>query len=316
MPGRFAGRTPATVNAPAAALVTSTVAWANPSAPQLDFALLLPGGTATGDARQSAGAGRDGSPRTMSPSTRSRPTCRARMSTHARSPNPRASSRRGSTGASAAQSDLRASRGTDARVHHAPRRLDERRSIRRRMGATGCAMRRACPACRSRSRSSTSSVPGRTAGCSCCRSSSGSRCATCRTRTSFSSIPIGWCLATTAARRCSARTPCGWCRSGPIASSTTSSKSSTTPCTRSRSARASRCPSASRRPHGWRRSRRHGDRGRWQGFDLIRPKTHGARFTGGYQISVTAHATGDRADGSMSPSLPGAAWQTRNGVDP
>ena len=44
MPGRFAGRTPATVNAPAAALVTSTVAWANPSAPQLDFALLLPGG--------------------------------------------------------------------------------------------------------------------------------------------------------------------------------------------------------------------------------------------------------------------------------
>ena len=44
MPGRFAGRSPATVNAPAAALVTSTVAWANPNAPQLDFALLLPGG--------------------------------------------------------------------------------------------------------------------------------------------------------------------------------------------------------------------------------------------------------------------------------
>ena len=44
MPGRFAGWTPATANAPPAALVTSTVAWANVSAPQLDFALLLPGG--------------------------------------------------------------------------------------------------------------------------------------------------------------------------------------------------------------------------------------------------------------------------------
>lgn len=44
MPGRFAGRTPARANAPAEARVTSTVAWANPSAPQLDFALLLPGG--------------------------------------------------------------------------------------------------------------------------------------------------------------------------------------------------------------------------------------------------------------------------------
>ena len=44
MPGRFAGRTPTAVNAPAAAVVTSTVAWPNPPAPQLDFALLLPGG--------------------------------------------------------------------------------------------------------------------------------------------------------------------------------------------------------------------------------------------------------------------------------
>ena len=58
-----------------------------------------------------------------------------------------------------------------------------------------------------------------------------------------------------------------------------------------------------------------GDADRWQNFDLIRPKSTTAKFTGGYQLAVTAHSlvTGPT---EMSPSLPGAAWQTRNGVDP
>jgi hypothetical protein len=47
---------------------------------------------------------------------------------------------------------------------------------------------------------------------------------------------------------------------------------------------------------------------RWAGLDLIRPKS--ATMTGGYQISVTAHA---RQVGPtvQSPFLFGAAWQTR-----
>jgi hypothetical protein len=52
---------------------------------------------------------------------------------------------------------------------------------------------------------------------------------------------------------------------------------------------------------------------RWAGLHLVRPKT--PQLRGGYQISVTAHAqtTGPTIE---SPSLRGAAWQTRNGVDP
>jgi hypothetical protein len=52
---------------------------------------------------------------------------------------------------------------------------------------------------------------------------------------------------------------------------------------------------------------------RWSGLEVIRPKT--PTLTGGYQLSVTAHA---RVTGPTvaSPFLPGATWQTRNGVDP
>ena len=58
-----------------------------------------------------------------------------------------------------------------------------------------------------------------------------------------------------------------------------------------------------------------GDTDRWQTFDLVRPKSATAQFVGGYQLAVTAQSlvTGPT---EMSPSLPGAAWQTRNGVDP
>jgi hypothetical protein len=53
----------------------------------------------------------------------------------------------------------------------------------------------------------------------------------------------------------------------------------------------------------------------WAGFNVVRPRSVTAKFTGGLQLSVTAHSsvTGPTV---MSPSLPGAAWQTRNGVDP
>jgi hypothetical protein len=52
---------------------------------------------------------------------------------------------------------------------------------------------------------------------------------------------------------------------------------------------------------------------RWSGLEVIRPKT--PTLTGGYQLSVTAHAslTGPTV---ASPFLPGATWQTRNGLDP
>ena len=52
---------------------------------------------------------------------------------------------------------------------------------------------------------------------------------------------------------------------------------------------------------------------RWQNITIIRPTT--PKLAGGYQISVTAHAhvVGPTVE---SPSLPGAAWQLRNGVDP
>lgn len=52
---------------------------------------------------------------------------------------------------------------------------------------------------------------------------------------------------------------------------------------------------------------------RWAGLTVVRPKT--PQLTGGYQISVTAHAQ-DVGPTTESPSLPGAVWQTRNGVDP
>ncbi len=55
--------------------------------------------------------------------------------------------------------------------------------------------------------------------------------------------------------------------------------------------------------------------GPWVGFGLVRPKSANSRFTGGYQLSLTAHSLASGPT-SMSPSLPGAAWQTRNGVDP
>jgi hypothetical protein len=54
---------------------------------------------------------------------------------------------------------------------------------------------------------------------------------------------------------------------------------------------------------------------RWAGLHLVRPKSANASLIGGYQLKVTAHSqfAGPTAE---SPSLPGAAWQTRNGVDP
>jgi hypothetical protein len=54
---------------------------------------------------------------------------------------------------------------------------------------------------------------------------------------------------------------------------------------------------------------------RWAGVTVIRPRSATAKFTGGLQLSVSAHASPTGAT-TMSPFLPGAAWQTRNGVDP
>jgi hypothetical protein len=55
----------------------------------------------------------------------------------------------------------------------------------------------------------------------------------------------------------------------------------------------------------------------WANLSLVRPQTadHPPRFRGGYQLAVVA-ARAHAGPTSESPSLPGAAWQTRNGVDP
>jgi len=53
---------------------------------------------------------------------------------------------------------------------------------------------------------------------------------------------------------------------------------------------------------------------RWSTVSLNRPATTDARYVGGLQIA--AEAFPDRGPDQESPSFPGAAWQTRNGVDP
>jgi hypothetical protein len=52
---------------------------------------------------------------------------------------------------------------------------------------------------------------------------------------------------------------------------------------------------------------------RWSTLSLIRPATTDARYVGGLQIA--AEAFPEVGSDAESPSFPGAAWQTRNGVD-
>lgn len=52
----------------------------------------------------------------------------------------------------------------------------------------------------------------------------------------------------------------------------------------------------------------------WASVDLHRPATADGRLTGGLQIRARAHPDGGPTQ--ESPSFPGAAWQTRNGIDP
>ncbi len=53
---------------------------------------------------------------------------------------------------------------------------------------------------------------------------------------------------------------------------------------------------------------------RWASLDAHRPETSDGRFKGGLQLR--ARARPDQGATSESPSFPGAAWQTRNGIDP
>lgn len=52
----------------------------------------------------------------------------------------------------------------------------------------------------------------------------------------------------------------------------------------------------------------------WASLDFNRPATADGRLTGGLQIRAESHP--DQGAASESPSFPGAAWQTRNGIDP
>ena len=59
----------------------------------------------------------------------------------------------------------------------------------------------------------------------------------------------------------------------------------------------------------------HAELARWAEVHLNQPVTGDNKFRGSLQIKVTSHSqTG--GIGSESPSLEGAAWQTRNAVDP
>ncbi len=53
----------------------------------------------------------------------------------------------------------------------------------------------------------------------------------------------------------------------------------------------------------------------WAQLAEARPRATGADLSGGRQLAVSAHRL-DTGPNVESPSLPGAAWQTRNGVDP
>jgi hypothetical protein len=54
--------------------------------------------------------------------------------------------------------------------------------------------------------------------------------------------------------------------------------------------------------------------GSWTSLSFNRPATADGLFTGGLQIA--AKALSDAGPPAESPSFPGAAWQTRNGIDP
>jgi hypothetical protein len=53
---------------------------------------------------------------------------------------------------------------------------------------------------------------------------------------------------------------------------------------------------------------------RWASLGFHRPVTADGRFTGGLQVQAESHP--DQGPMLESPSFPGAAWQTRNGIDP
>ena len=57
-----------------------------------------------------------------------------------------------------------------------------------------------------------------------------------------------------------------------------------------------------------------GNAARWATVVANRPATADARFVGGLQIATEAFP--DKGPQAETPSFPGAAWQTRNGVDP
>jgi hypothetical protein len=54
---------------------------------------------------------------------------------------------------------------------------------------------------------------------------------------------------------------------------------------------------------------------KWAEVELVQPATPDGGFEGGYQISVSSRAA-DVGPDIQTPSLTGAAWQTRNAVDP
>ncbi len=56
------------------------------------------------------------------------------------------------------------------------------------------------------------------------------------------------------------------------------------------------------------------DQPSWTTLDLVRPESPDGNFTGGLQLAAEAHP--DLGADQESPSFPGAAWQTRNGIDP
>ena len=313
MPGRFAGRTPATVNAPAAALVTSTVAWANPSAPQLDFALLLQGGLqpqamlAIPPEQGATGRAHDVAFHSVAANVSG-----ANLDT-AHFPNP----------AQALDEDRQARQQLRAIFERAAGRtresialLDVSTNVDQFGVAWGLQLRDA------------QGVPGVPLQIKDLDVVSPGQNTRLFLLPQFQWEPVRNVPNPEILFFFPDRLVSGDDGSATLFGSNTVRLVPIRPDRILENLVDEFNDPKRRQPVGARftlpfgieaaarlTAKPEGDADRWQTFDLIRPKSATAQFVGGYQLAVTAHSlvTGPT---EMSPSLPGAAWQTRNGVDP
>ena len=312
MPGRFAGRTPATVNAPAEARVTSTVAWANPSAPQLDFALLLQGGQPQAMLANPSEQGATARPHDVAFYSVAANVSGA-IPDNARPPNP----------PQALEEDRQARQQLRTIFERAAGQtresialLDVSTNVDQFGVAWGLQPRRA------------EGVPGVPLQIKDLDVVSPGQNTRLFLLPQFQWEPVRNVPNPEILFFFPDRLVSGDDGSATLFGSNTVRLVPIRPDRILENLVDEFNDPKRRQPVGARftlpfgieaaallAAKPEGDADRWQTFDLIRPKSATAQFVGGYQLAVTAHSlvTGPT---EMSPSLPGAAWQTRNGVDP